>query len=100
MTEDLWSGTYVEPAVWDETAKALIGLADLAEGMHILDVGSAGGGTLFPALERVGPTGSIVGIEVEEDWVEWLRKEIAKRGATNAENLLTVSYTHLRAHET
>jgi len=88
VTKDLWSGTYVEPAVWDETADALIGLADLAEGMHVLDVGSAGGGTMFPALERIGETGSIVGIEVEEDWVEWLRKEIAKRGATNAENLL------------
>ena len=88
MTEDLWSGTYVEPAVWDETAKALIGLADLAEGMHVLDVGSAGGGTMFPALERIGETGRIVGIEVEEDWVEWLQKEIAKRGVANAESLL------------
>jgi SAM-dependent methyltransferase len=84
---DLWGGTYKKPAVWAETARALIGLADLRPGMRVLDVGSAGGGTLFPALERIGETGSIVGIEVEEDWVEWLSNEIAKRGIRNAENL-------------
>jgi SAM-dependent methyltransferase len=56
--------------------------------MRVLDVGSAGGGTMFPALDRIGETGSIVGIEVEEDWVEWLGNEIARRGIRNAENLL------------
>lgn len=85
---DLWSGTYRESAVWEETAQALIELTDLRVGMRVLDVGSAGGGTMFPALERIGVSGSIVGIEVEEDWVEWLQKEIAKRGIRNAENLL------------
>jgi len=88
VTEDLWSGTYVEPAVWDETARALLALADLRPGMRALDVGSAGGGTMFPALDRIGDAGSIVGIEVEKDWVEWLQKEIAERGIGNAENLL------------
>jgi len=85
---DLWSGTYVRPAVWEETAAALVRMSGIEPGMRILDVGSAGGGTLFPALERIGETGSIVGIEVEEDWVEWLCNEIAERGVPNAENLL------------
>jgi len=85
---DLWSGVYREPPVWVETAEALIDFADLKLGMRVLDVGSAGGGTLFPALDRIGQTGSIVGIEVEDDWVEWLRDEIAKRKLENAENLL------------
>ena len=88
MTPDLWSGTYREPAVWAEMAHALMETTELHPGMRVLDVGSAGGGTLFPALERIGPTGSIVGIEVEEDWVEWLKKEIARREIGNAENLL------------
>ena len=86
--QDLWSGTYREPAFWQETAEALIALAELAPGMRLLDVGSAGGGTLFPALERIGAEGHIVGIEVEEDWVEWLNEEIAERRIENAENLL------------
>jgi SAM-dependent methyltransferase len=86
--QDLWSGEYRQSAVWPETAEALIGIADLHPGMRVLDVGSAGGGTMFPALERIEPSGSIVGIEVDEDWVEWLRKRIAERGIENAENLL------------
>jgi len=85
---DLWGGTYREPAVWEETAQALIASADLREGMRVLDVGSAGGGTLFPALDRIGETGSILGIEIDEEWVEWLRDEISRRGIRNAESLL------------
>jgi len=85
---DLWGGTYKESPVWEETAQALIDFADLQEGMRVLDLGSAGGGTLFPALGRIGESGSIVGVEVEEDWVEWLQKEISSRGIRNASNLL------------
>jgi len=85
---DLWNGKFREPAFWQEIAGALIALADLAPGMRVLDVGSADGGTLFPALERIGQTGSIVGIEVEEDLVAWLKAEIARRGISNAENHL------------
>jgi len=88
LTQDLWGGTYVEPAYWEAAAQALLALADLRPGMRVLDVGSAGGGTLFPTLDRIGADGHIVGIEVEEDWVEWLQKEIAKRGVRNAENHL------------
>ena len=61
---ELWNGTYREPAYWQDTAEALIALADLVPGMRVLDVGSAGGGTLFPALGEIGDTGSIVGIEL------------------------------------
>lgn len=85
---DLWNGEYREPAVWEETAQALIGLAELEPGMQILDIGSASGGTLFPALDRIGESGSIIGIDVAEDFVERLQKEIQKRGIPNAENLL------------
>jgi len=84
---DLWSGTYRESAVWGEMARALISSADLRPGMRVLDVGSAGGGTLFPALERVGSAGSVVGIDVDEEWVGWLQEDIAKRGIRNAENV-------------
>ena len=85
---DLWNGEFRRSAVWPETAEALTGIADLQPGMRVLDVGSAGGGTMFPALERIGSSGSIVGIEVEEDWVEWLQKKIGERGIENAQNLL------------
>jgi ubiquinone/menaquinone biosynthesis C-methylase UbiE len=82
---DLWSGTYRRSAVWEETAQALIELAELEPGATILDVGTGYGGTLFPALERVGENGRIVSIDVEEDCVDWTKNEIAKRGIRNAE---------------
>ena len=83
---DLWSGTYKEPAVWADVAEALISSAGLHAGMRVLDLGSANGETLFRALDRVGASGSVVGIEVEADWAEWLQKEIANREIPNAEN--------------
>jgi len=88
VTQDLWGGRYREPAFWVEAAKVLIQRTELRLGMRVLDVGSAGGGTLFPALDRIGATGNIVGIEIEEDWVDWLRNEISQRAIPNAENLL------------
>ena len=63
MMGDLWSGTYKKPAVWDETAKRLIELAELAPGATVLDVGTGYGGTLFPAVECIGETGRIVSID-------------------------------------
>lgn len=79
---------YRKPAVWAETAQALIAATDLRPGMRVLDIGSGAGGTMFPALNRIGPTGSIVGIEVDEEWVRWLQKEISRRAIGNAGNLL------------
>jgi len=85
---DLWSGTYKSPKYWDETADALIALAKLPPGSAVLDVGTGYGGTLFRALERIGDTGRIVGIDVETECVNWTKEEIAKRGISNAETLL------------
>ena len=84
---DLWSGAYKEPACWAATAGRLIALADLPAGASVLDVGTGYGGTLFRALDRVGHTGRVVSIDVNENCTEWTRNEIAKRGITNAEVL-------------
>ncbi len=85
---DLWSGTYDRPAFWDETAEELISMAQLLPGSAVLDVGTGYGGTLFRALDRIGESGRIVGIDVEAECVEWTKKEVAKRGIPNAEILL------------
>jgi SAM-dependent methyltransferase len=85
---ELWNGTYKEPAAWEDAAEALIESTALRPGMRVLDLGSANGGTLFRALNRVGESGHVVGIEIEEDWAEWLQKEITKREIRNAENRL------------
>jgi SAM-dependent methyltransferase len=85
---DLWSGTYDRPAYWDETATALISMAELLPGSVVLDVGTGYGGTLFRALDRIGGAGRIVGIDVETECVDWTKKEVAKRAISNAEILL------------
>jgi SAM-dependent methyltransferase len=77
---DLWSGTYKEPACWAETAERLIALAGLQAGASVLDVGTGYGGTLFRVVDRVGDTGRVVSIDVDDDCIEWTRSEIAKRG--------------------
>jgi len=86
--EDLWSGTYRDPKYWDETAAALIALADLPPGSAVLDIGTGYGGTLFKVLDRIGDTGRIVGVDVETECVNWTKQEATKRGSSNAEILL------------
>ena len=39
--------------------------AGIAEGMHVLDLGCGAGDVSFLAAELVGPTGSVVGIDVD-----------------------------------
>ncbi len=85
---DLWSGTYKSPKFWDETAEELISMAGMPPGVAVLDVGTGYGGTLFRALDRIGESGRIVGIDVETECVDWTKKEVAKRGISNAEILL------------
>jgi len=84
---DLWSGAYKESACWAETAERLIALAELQAGASVLDVGTGYGGTLFRALDRVGDTGRVVSIDVDDDCIEWTRSEIAKRGIANGKVL-------------
>ena len=39
--------------------------AGIAEGMHVLDLGCGAGDVSFLAAELVGPTGSVMGIDVD-----------------------------------
>ncbi len=81
---DLWNGTYKEPKHWDDSATALIAMTELPAGSAVPDVGTGYGGTLFPALARIGNNGRIVGIDVEAECVDWTTAEVKKRGHTNA----------------
>lgn len=82
-----WDGVYREQECWAETASRLIALAELQAGASVLDVGTGYGGTLFRALEHVGPAGRILSIDTERKCVEWTQREIARRGIPNAEVL-------------
>lgn len=59
-------------------------LAELREGERVLDVGAGRGAALLPAAEGVGPGGQALGVDLSEEMVAALRREIHQRGLTNA----------------
>lgn len=64
---------------------ALVAGAELPEGAHVLDVASGRGACLYPALEAVGRTGSVLGVDLAPGMVEALAADLAARGIDNAE---------------
>lgn len=59
----------------------------LKTGDRVLDVASGRGSTIFPALDRVGPEGRVVGTDFAPDMVRLTGEEIRRRGIPNAEML-------------
>ena len=54
------------PDYWEYFGSRLVHLATIAPGSSVLDVGCGAGSSLFPAAERVGPEGRVVGIDICE----------------------------------
>ncbi|MCX4766682.1 class I SAM-dependent methyltransferase [Streptomyces sp. NBC_01275] len=65
--------------------RRLVERAAPAEGARVLDVGCGRGACVFPAAERVGPDGRVVGIDVAPAMIEEAAKEAALRDAGNVE---------------
>jgi protein-L-isoaspartate(D-aspartate) O-methyltransferase len=68
----------------------MLRLLDLAPGQHVLDVGAGSGWTTALIARLVGPTGSVVGVELEPDLAEWgnanvVAAETAEAGAARIE---------------
>jgi ubiquinone/menaquinone biosynthesis C-methylase UbiE len=62
-------------------------------GDRVLDVASGRGAVLFPAAESVGPTGSVVGIDLSEEMVRATNTDAARRGFTT--QVLVMDGEHL-----
>ncbi len=60
-----------------------LGLADLREGDHVVDLGSGSGMDAFLAARRVGATGEIVGVDMTEAQLAKARRLAARDGVTN-----------------
>ncbi len=63
----------------------LVEMARISPGAKVLDVACGRGAVLWPAAEKVGPNGRIVGIDLSEGMVQEVNAEIQKRGLKNAE---------------
>jgi SAM-dependent methyltransferase len=72
------------PPFFAHAGRRLIDLAGVEPGDRLLDVATGRGAALFPAAERVGPTGRVVGVDLAAGMVERTRDEIARRGLENA----------------
>ncbi|MCC6386763.1 MAG: arsenite methyltransferase [Dehalococcoidia bacterium] len=60
-------------------------IAALQPGERVLDLGSGGGIDCFLAAKMVGPTGSVIGVDMTPEMVALARKNAAKVGAANVE---------------
>ncbi|MEU7171973.1 MULTISPECIES: class I SAM-dependent methyltransferase [Micromonospora] len=63
--------------------RRLVEIAAPEPGEHILDVGCGRGSCLFPARDRVGPGGTVTGIDISAEMVRLTADEAQRRGLTN-----------------
>jgi ubiquinone/menaquinone biosynthesis C-methylase UbiE len=65
----------------------LVEAAGVKAGMRVLDVACGRGASLFPAAEKVGQTGEVVGIDLSDGMAQETKTEVEKRGIKNAQVL-------------
>src|SRR5215204_6057209 len=63
----------------------LVDTAQIPAGSKVLDVACGRGAVLFPAVQRVGAQGKVIGIDLANGMADETRLEIQKRGLTQAE---------------
>lgn len=68
------------PGCFAHYGRRLVKIAELAPGQRVLDVATGRGAVLFPAAERVGASGEVVGIDLAEGMVRLTREEATRRG--------------------
>lgn len=65
--------------------KRLVDLAEIPNGARVLDIACGTGAVLFPAAERAGINGTVIGVDLAAPMVAKTAAEINRRGITHAE---------------
>src|SRR5262245_11082802 len=92
MTSNLYSPTETG-ALPEDAVSASLGcgnptaLIDLQPGQTVLDLGSGGGIDVLLSAKRVGPTGTVYGLDMTDEMLALARENQTKAGATNVEFL-------------
>lgn len=73
------------PRYWDTFGNRLVELSNMVEGARVLDIGMGRGASLFPAAERVGKLGHVIGIDNSKAMVDETSKNIKIRNISNIE---------------
>ena len=63
------------------TVAAMLRLLDVRRGMKVLDVGAGSGWTTALLAQLTGPTGRVLGVELEPDLVAWGSANLDRHGA-------------------
>src|SRR5580765_4501581 len=70
---------------WHPTTSALFDRAGVGPGMSCLDLGSGAGDVTFELARRVGPSGRVVGIDMDQVKLGLARAAAAEQGIGNVE---------------
>lgn len=92
---NVWESAAAGWAKWENTlAPNLLPATDLmfesagiSTGMCVLDLACGAGSTALLAAERVGPQGSVVGCDISEQMLKFLRQNAKAAGLANIETL-------------
>ncbi|EQB88863.1 ubiquinone/menaquinone biosynthesis C-methylase UbiE [Clostridium punense] len=88
----------VGPKYWDSFGLRLVELSTIGSGAKVLDIGMGRGASLFPAIDKVGKTGQVVGIDNSEAMVRETYKDIISKNISNAD-VKVVNAEHLEFQE-
>lgn len=75
----------VGPNYWEDFGTRLVELSNINIGARVLDIGMGRGASLFPALDKAGKDGYVIGIDSSETMVNETYKDILHRNICNAE---------------
>lgn len=84
----------VGPDFFSYAGRRLVERMNIAESAQVLDIGVGRGANLFPAAEKVGPRGQVIGIDLAANMVQETKAEIERRGISNA-TVLQMDAEHL-----
>jgi SAM-dependent methyltransferase len=100
---DYWNGRQGErwvahqeslDRVWRPVGDAVIERAAPLRGERVIDIGCGCGGMALELVARVGPTGSVVGIDVSGPMLARARERALSQGASNLEFVQSDASTH------
>ncbi len=74
----------VGPDPFAYAGRGLVERIGITEGTGVLDVGVGRGANLFPAAEKIGPHGQVIGIDLAENMLLQTKIEIERRHILNA----------------
>ncbi len=72
--------------------RRLVTLAGVEPGQQVLDVATGRGAVLFPAAERVGAAGAVVGVDLAEGMVQATNEEAARRGVATRVHVMDAEH--------